>query len=95
MEVIPVRPLASQQLSVTLSNQATRLQLTQRPTGLYADVYVNDALLLGGVICENANPLVRGAYLGFVGDLTFWDLEGASDPEYSGLGSRYVLVYTP
>lgn len=95
MQIIPLQPLAAQELTVILSGQACRFRIMQRPTGLFADLYVNDALLVGGVVCENANPLVRGAYLGFQGDLAFFDLEGRSDPTYTGLGARYVLVYTP
>jgi hypothetical protein len=36
---------------------------------------------------------VRSAYLGFVGDLMFQDLQGTDAPTYDGLGSRFQLVY--
>jgi hypothetical protein len=45
------------------------------------------------VLCRDLVYLVREAYLGFTGDLTFIDAEGADDPQYSGLGSRWQLVY--
>jgi hypothetical protein len=37
--------------------------------------------------------MVRETYLGFIGDLSFTDTQGTSDPVYTGLGSRFVLLY--
>jgi hypothetical protein len=36
---------------------------------------------------------VRSAYLGFVGDLCFFDTQGTEDPTSPGLGTRYLFVY--
>jgi hypothetical protein len=60
------------------------------------DVYVNNVLILAGVICQNVNRIIRDAYFGFLGDFTFFDTQGGvtgSDPSYPGLGTRYVLLY--
>jgi hypothetical protein len=61
----------------------------------FIDVYVNDALVVGGVICRNQTLIVRDPYLGLVGDLAFQDLEGTDDPIYTGLGARFALLYFP
>jgi len=90
---IPVQTIASQTLTVQLGDQPTRLNIYQKSTGLFMDVYVNDGLIIGGVQCENANRIVRSAYLGFVGDLAFIDLHGQDDPQASGLGVRWILIY--
>ena len=50
-------------------------------------------LIIGGVICENLNRIVRSLYLGFAGDLAFIDNQGSTDPVYTGLGTRYSLAY--
>lgn len=60
---------------------------------MFLDLYVANSLIIGGVICENANRIVRSSYLGFVGDLAFFDTQGEEDPIYTGLGSRWVLDY--
>ena len=65
----------------------------QKLYGLFIDLYVGGVLIIGGVLCENLNRIVRSLYLGFVGDLTFIDNEGTSDPTYDGLGARYSLAY--
>lgn len=93
MQVIPLQATPAQTLNVTLNNQACTLNIYAKSTGLYIDVYVSNALIIGGVICQNLNRIVRDAYLGFVGDLIFNDTQGTSDPTYDGLGARYVLLY--
>lgn len=90
---IPLQPVKSQTLTVDLQNQPVRLNIYQKDTGLYCDILINDVAILTGVIARESNKLVRDAYLDFVGDLAFYDLEGVEDPRYAGLGSRWVLVY--
>lgn len=91
---IPLQAVPNQKLSVTLSGQQTQLRIFTSIDGkLFMDVQMNNADIITGVICQNNNRIVRDAYLGFVGDLFFTDTQGSNDPEYSGLGSRYVLVY--
>ena len=82
---IPLAAVPSQTLSIQLGGKACRLSIYQKRTGLYADMTVNDRLVL--------TWLVRGAHFGFPGDLTFIDGQGSSDPHYTGLGTRYRLVW--
>jgi hypothetical protein len=92
--VIPLAAVPAQTLSIELGGQQCRLVVRQKATGLYVDLYVNDALILGGRVARNLDRLVRAAYLGFKGDMAFFDTAGKSDPTYDGLGSRYVLLYS-
>jgi hypothetical protein len=62
---------------------------------IFLDLYVNDVLIIAGVICLHGVEIVRDAYLGFVGDLVFYDTRGTEDPMVSGLGTRWVLTYWP
>lgn len=91
--LIPLSPVATQVVTVSLSGQRTRLAINQRTTGLYIDVFVNDAPVILGVVCRDRTLIVRDAYLGFLGDLAFEDTAGTSDPSYTGLGTRFVLAY--
>jgi hypothetical protein len=90
---IPTNAVPSQTLSATLGGQSSRLNLYQKTTGLFLDLYVNDAPIIGGVVCQHGNKIVRDDYLGFVGDLVLFDTQGTSDPVYTGLGSRWQLFY--
>jgi hypothetical protein len=93
IQIIPLQATANQTVNVGLSQQACTLHIYQKAFGLYMDVYANGILIIGGVACLNANTIVRDAYLGFIGDLAFWDTQGASDPDYTGLGGRFLLFY--
>jgi len=93
MQTIELQPVESQEVRVVLGNQPCTISVYQKSTGLYLDLSVAGSLLVSGRICQNQNLLVRDAYLGFVGDLAFGDLLGVSDPDYTGLGGRFFLVY--
>lgn len=93
MQLVPIQPVPSQVLTALLTNQACQINVYQKNTGLFCDLYVNALPIVLGVICQNRNRLVRAAYLGFVGDMMFIDTQGLADPVYAGLGSQFVLAY--
>ena len=90
---IPLQPVPSQELNIQLGQQQCKIRVYQKRTGLYLDLLVNDAGVISGVLCRDRVWLVRGGYLGFSGDLAVIDTAGASDPDYTGLGTRYQLVW--
>lgn len=91
--VIPVQSLPYQTFNVIINGQFIRIDLYQRSTGLYLDLWQSDIRTVAGAICQNENPILHAPYLGLGGDLFFMDFQGASDPTYDGLGSRYLLIY--
>ncbi|WP_233868735.1 phage baseplate plug family protein [Paraburkholderia adhaesiva] len=93
MQTVPLAAVPSQRLSVALAQQNCGLALYQKRTGLYLDLYVAGNLVMAGVLCRTGVYLVREAYLGFAGDLVFTDTAGSDDPDYTGLGSRWPLLY--
>jgi hypothetical protein len=92
-QVIPLKVAPSQTLTVQLGGQSCRINVRQFLTGLFVDLYVNDAPVICGVLGLNNTLIVREAYRGFAGDLIFWDTQGSGDPSYDGLGARFVLLY--
>lgn len=93
MEIVPLQATPNQTVSLGLNGQATTIHIHQQSTGIFCDLYVAGVLIIGGVICENLNRIVRDTYLGFSGDLLFLDNQGTEDPYYTGLGSRWQLIY--
>lgn len=93
MQIVPILDTPSQSLSITLGGQSCQIDLKTRSTGLYCDLYINDVLKVGGVVCRNLTRIVISSYLGFVGDLVFSDTQGESDPSTPGLGTRYLLMF--
>ena len=90
---IPLQAVPSQTLAVALNGQNCQINLYTTLWGLFLDLYVNNIQIVSGVICQNNNRIVRSTYLGFVGDLLFADMQGNTDPVYTGLGARYQLLY--
>lgn len=90
---VPLLPVPSQSASIILDSQSVQFSVYQKLLGLYMDVYVDNVLIIGGVLCENTNRIVRSVYLGFTGDFMFFDNQGTDDPYYTGLGSRFSLIY--
>lgn len=93
MQIVPLEPIASQEVTILLGGQTCQIKVYQKEFGLFVDVSVNNALIIGGVMAQNLNRIVRSLYLGFIGDLAFIDGQGSSDPDYTGLGDRFRLAY--
>lgn len=93
MKTVPLVDTYAQILRVQLGEQSCRLELRQKSTGFYVDLYVDDVPILLGVICRNRVRLVRSDYIGFVGDLAMVDTVGNEDPSSPGLGTRWLLCY--
>lgn len=93
VSVIPLVATPSQTLTVQLGDQSCRLDIRQRRSGMFVDLYLQDVPVFQGVKALDRNRLVRDAYLDFSGDLFFIDTQGTADPYYTGLGSQFVLVW--
>lgn len=94
MLTIPLQPIPAQDFTVILDTQTVGITLRQLATGLFMNVVSNGVEIVGLVICENLNRIVRDLYLGFSGDFVFYDTTGAgNDPDYTGLGTTFALIY--
>ena len=93
MQSVPLTSNPSQTLTTTLNGQICQINIYQKAYGLFCDLYVSGNLIIAGVIAENINRIVRSVYLGFQGDLFFYDTQGKDNPYYTGLGTRWELIY--
>jgi hypothetical protein len=93
MQTIPIQPVPSQQFQVTLDGQLCAFSIYVKNQCMFFDALVNGAAISYSVQCKNLVNLIPTAYLGFTGLLVFNDTQGTSDPVYTGLGSRWVLLY--
>lgn len=93
IERIPLVAAPSQSLSVQLGQQSCRINVRQRRTGVFLDLYVQDVPIVQGVKAIDRKYLVRAVYTGFIGDLFFVDQQGEENPQYEGLGTRWQLAW--
>ena len=93
MQIVPLQPVPNQLVTINLEEQVCKIAVYDKGGSLFFDLQLNNVPVVVGVLCENLNALVRSIYLGFSGDFSFLDNEGNSDPEYTGLGTRWDLAY--
>jgi hypothetical protein len=94
MQVIPTQAIPNQGIQCTLAGQQVSLSIYQTDYGLYLDLISNGAPIVYGVLCHDVDRIVRDAYLGFTGDLAWYDSTGnGEDPVFTGVGSQFLLLY--
>ena len=93
-QIVPLAPVPSQTLAIVLAGQNCLIGVRTLGAGLYFDLTADGVVITRTTVCRNlARLLLDRGYLGFVGDFVFVDTQGAADPEYAGLGSRWLLKY--
>lgn len=82
--VIPLQPIPNQSRSYVLNDTAYTVDIETRRGGLYISVWQ------GGDYVLRNRALLSYAPVGF--GLQLVDTQGTDDPEYSGLGDRWLLM---
>lgn len=95
MLTIPLSAIPSQNLSVVLGAQSCKIAVYQKDVGVFLDLSVAGAPIVTCAICRDRVNVVRHEYLGFAGSLLFVDTQGTLEPDYTGFGARWKLVYLP
>ncbi len=93
MQVVPLQAVPNQTLQCQLNGQPCTITVQQYAYGLFFSLQVGATAICYNVPCLDFVLLVRFAYLGFDGDFAFVDTQGSSNPVYTGLGTRFQLVY--
>lgn len=90
--VIPIQAVASQQLQVVLNNQNCQIAVYQKEQGVFVDLSADGVDISTAVLALDTIPLTFD-YSGFDGNLFFVDTQGSDAPQYTGLGTRWLLAY--
>ncbi|MEX6224800.1 hypothetical protein AB6F55_08140 [Providencia hangzhouensis] len=85
MTEIPLSPIPNQILNFTLDTDEYEIELNTRLGHIYATVKKNNESVVCNRICRNMTYICQW--------LIFADQQGNTDPKYTGLGSRYRLVW--
>lgn len=93
-QLVPLAAVPSQLVSVNLGDQPCQISVRQRSSGMYLSLSIGQTMIVSCKYCADGVRLIP-AYAPFVGNLFFVDTRGNNNPEYSGLGDRYQLVYEP
>lgn len=90
---IPLQDSANQSFSCTLDGAIAQITLRTTDYGLFADVVYAGVSVAAGRICLDRTDINPNRYLGMPQALFFADLQGATDPVYTGFGTQYLLIY--
>lgn len=82
---IPISPTPNQSLSFILGGSTYDITLESRLDNLFATVVKDGEYLVCNRICRNMTYICQW--------LIFADTAGNTDPVYTGLGSRYRMVW--
>lgn len=92
--IIPLSPISKQTFSVVLGSQNCQITIDQRGDwGVFVSVAVDSVSIVNSSMARDRVGLVRYAYTGFIGELYFVDTLGNTDPDYTGFGTQYLMVY--
>ena len=91
--VIPIQPRANQTFLCVLDGLSAQIALTTTDFGLFADVLYNGVPVSNGRLCLDRTDINPNRYNGLPQFLGFVDLQGQTDPVYTGFGTRYLLIY--
>lgn len=92
-QAIALQPVPSQTLQTVLDGQQCAISVYVKSQCMFLDLAISGSPIAYAVQCKNLVNLVPTAYLGFTGSLLFLDTQGTEDPQYSGLGGRWQLLY--
>lgn len=90
---IPLQAVPSQTLQVVLAGQQCAVSLYVKTQAMFFDLALSGNPIAYAVQVKNLVSLVPTAYFGFVGWLLMVDTQGVDDPQYTGLGTRWQLLY--
>jgi hypothetical protein len=94
MQIVPLQPVPSQTVACLLGGQQCQLNIYTKTQGIFFDLTSNGVDMTIATIARNAVFLdPHASYDGFVGNFIFIDTQGVEDPQFSGLGARWQLVY--
>jgi len=91
--IIPVPATPNPVFQCVLDGKQAQISLTTTNFGLFADVLYDGTPVANSRLCLDRTDINPARYLGLPQALFFADLQGTSDPVYTGFGTRYVLVY--
>jgi hypothetical protein len=92
-QIIPLPTTPNSSFNVVLDGQQATITLTTTDYGLFASVIYDGVSVANSRLCQDRNDINRLRYLEMPQALFFADLQGTTDPVYTGFNTRYVLVY--
>lgn len=93
MYEIPLDAIPYQTVSFMIGDKAVTVSLRQLGTSLYTSLWVDGEMINSNIRATNGGHICVFPTSEISTDLRLIDTVGSEDPQYDGLGSRWLLVY--
>ena len=96
MTEVPLIATPNQELAIELEEQDCTIQVRQLGNYTYLTLWVDSTLIVENAICMPGVAILQGYIQGFKGNLVLVDSSDANSrhvSDYTGLGSRFLLLY--
>lgn len=93
MYEIPLDAIPYQTVSFTLDDKGVTVSLRQLGTSLFTSLWVDGELINSNIRATNGGHICVFPTSAITTDLRLIDTVGSEDPQFHGLGSRWILVY--
>lgn len=93
MDVVPLVATPNQTLKIVLGDQNCQINVNQKEQGLFVDLLLAGVAVVSSIVARESDPIVCRPYAGFQGNLVIIDTQGSDDPRYTGLGTRWQMIY--
>ena len=90
---IPLQQTPNQTFSCILDGQSAVIELETTDYGLFMTASYNGVSIASSRLCLDRTNINSAGYLGMPQALFFVDLQGNTDPVWTGFGTRYMLCY--
>ena len=90
---IPLSPIPHQLLAVVIGTHSYEIEVRQMGANLYTSVAIDGEQVTRMVRATSRGELFPWARVDVPLQIYWQDLQGDEDPQYTGLGSRWVLSY--
>lgn len=93
MQKIPLSTNPNQQFSCVLDDQNCTITIKQNGARVYASLSVDQESVFDSQFCRDRVLLPTFSTIKFNGHLAFVDTRSKSNPDYTGFGDRFILVF--
>jgi len=90
---IPLSAIPFQRVSCVINARSVEIEVRQQGSSLFTSVVVDGVQITRSTRAVNGGELFPWTFQNRPADIRWTDTQGDDDPQFEGLGSRWLLAY--
>jgi hypothetical protein len=90
---IPLSAIPFQRVSLVIGSQSVEIEVRQMGSSVFTSAVVDGVQITRSTRAVNGGELFPWTFPDKPAEIKWVDTQGDADPQYEGLGSRWLLVY--